>query len=191
MAEWKQKQRHMNYYNYTAHIYNTRYTEEQNLKIKVAIENLELKRDSSILDLGCGTGLLLPKIQEIAKEIVGLDLSKGMLKEVKQFIRHSTNIHFVLADADHTPLRHDYFDMAFAITLLQNMPNPHQALNEIKRVTKLNSSIIITILKKQLTEQFFLNLLRKAELKPRIQKTDDNLKCHIAICRKCSKNSLE
>lgn len=184
MAEWKQKRQHMHHYNHTAQIYNTRYTEEQNLKIKAAVENLELNRESFTLDLGCGTGLLLPKIQKTAKNIVGLDISKGMLKEITPCKEHSANIHLILADADHTPLRNNYFDTVFAITLLQNMPTPLKTLQEAKRITKPNGLIVVTGLKKHFTKHSFTKLLKDAKLKTKLPKRDNNLKCHTAICKK-------
>lgn len=185
MAEWKQKRQHMHHYNRTAHSYNTRYTQEQNLKIKAAFENLELKRQSSILDLGCGTGLLLPKIQEMAKNIVGLDVSKGMLKEIDPCIKRSTNVHLILADADRNPFRNNYFETVFAITLLQNMPNPRKTLQEIKRITKTEASIIVSGLKKHYAKHFFVKLLKNENLRIKSLKADDNLKCYIATCEKC------
>jgi len=186
MTEWKQKRQHMHYYNRTANLYKLRYTEEQNLKIKAAVENLEFPKQGSILDLGCGTGLLLPRIQEMAKNIVGLDISKDMLGEVKHSMKRSVNVHLVLGDADNTPFRNNYFDAVFAITLLQNMPNPQHTLKEVKRVTKPNASMIVTALKKRFTENSFLKLLKEANLKHKLLETDPNLKCHIAICEKCN-----
>lgn len=186
MAEWKEKRQHMRHYNHTAHLYNLRYTEEQNLKIKVATENFDHAKQGLILDLGCGTGLLLPKIREMAKDVVGLDISKGMLEAVNPFVKRSANVHLVLADADHTPFRSGYFDTVFAITLLQNMPNPHNTLQEVKRITKSNASIIVTALKKRFTEHSFLELLEKADLQPKLLKSDADLKCHIAACKKHS-----
>jgi len=184
MTEWKQKLQHIHHYNRTANLYNLRYTEEQNLKIKAAVENLELEKQRSILDMGCGTGLLLPRIRKMAENVVGLDISKGMLGEVKSSIKRSANVHFVLADADNTPFRNNYFDMAFAITLLQNMPNPHHTLQEAKRITKPNASIIVTALKKRFTEHSFLKLLEEADLEPKLLKTGPKLKCHIATCKR-------
>jgi ubiquinone/menaquinone biosynthesis C-methylase UbiE len=139
-----------------------------------------------ILDLGCGTGLLLQKIRDMAKNVVGLDISKGMLEAVNLFVKRSANVHLVLADADHAPFRSGYFDTVFAITLLQNMPNPHNTLQEVKRITKPNASIIVTALKKRFTEGSFLKLLEKANLQPKLLKSDADLKCHIAACKKCN-----
>ncbi len=174
----------MNHYNRTAHLYNRRYAEEQNLKITVAVELLNSKRHSSILDLGCGTGLLIARIGKTAKDIVGLDISKSMLKEIELSTRHSANVHLVLADADQTPLRFGYFDIVFAITLLQNMPDQYRTLQEMKHVTKINAMIIVTGLKKHFTEHRFTRLLKSMNLRVRLLRRDDVLKCHVAACQK-------
>jgi ubiquinone/menaquinone biosynthesis C-methylase UbiE len=193
MAQWKQKRAHMRHYDQTAHLYNTRYAEEQNLKMKAALRSLKPKIQSRYIDLGCGTGLLLPKIVKSAKNIVCLDISKGMLKEVKPNSRHSANVHLIQADADYTPLRHGYFDVAFAITLLQNTPHPEQSLQEMKRITKPDAAMIITGLKKCFTPKSLFSLLQDAGFQTHLLNTDDNLKCHIASCRKlnpqCASNS--
>lgn len=174
----------MCHYNHTAHIYNTRYAEEQTLKIEAAARNLKLRKQGSILDLGCGTGLLLTKIRTMAKNIVCLDVSKGMLREIETGIKHLPSIHLILADADNAPIRDDFFDTVFAITLLQNMPSPHQTLQEMKRITKPDATIIVTGLKKHFTQSYFLRLLEDAALKTKQLKADDKLKCYIALCEK-------
>ncbi len=184
MTEWKQKRQHRAHYNRTAHIYNIRYAEEQNFKIKAAVKNLKLGIQYSILDLGCGTGLLFSKIQKTAKNIVGLDISKGMLKKARH--NCSMNIHFILADADHVPLQNSRFDMVFAITLIQNIPNPIRTLQEAERITKSNASIIVSGLKKHFTHHSFVKLLKNAKLRAELLITDDDLKCYLAICKKCN-----
>ena len=184
MAQWKQKRTHIRHYDQTAHLYNTRYAEEQNLKVEAVLKSLKPAIQSRYIDLGCGTGLLLPKIMKNAKNIVCLDMSKGMLKEVKPSLRHSVNVHLIQADVDYTPLRSGYFNMAFAITLLQNTPNPKQSLQEMKRVTKPDATMIITGLKKCFTPKSLLAILQNAGFQTYLLNTDGNLKCHIASCSK-------
>jgi len=185
MVAWKQKRQHIHHYNRIAHIYNTRYREEQNLKTKTALEHFEHKKQDAILDLGCGTGLLIPKIRKKARTIVSLDISKNMLKEVLPLAKHSADIHLVIADADYTPFRDGCFDTVFAITLLQNMPHPKKTLQEIGRIMKPNAVMIVTGLKKHFAGETFLSLLKSSGLSAGLLKTDDFLRCHIAICKKC------
>lgn len=184
MVEWKQKLQNRNHYDKTAHLYNTRYEEEQNIKFKVVLRDLKIRKKDSILDLGCGTGLLLQKIQRKAESIVGVDLSRKMLEKAKDYTRISGNVQLILADADHIPVIERCFDTVFAITLLQNVPSPFTTLQEIKRITKRDSIIFITGLKKSFSIKSFQNLLENAEMQAKLVKTCEESKCFIAICRK-------
>jgi len=70
-----------------------------------------------------------------------------------------------------------------AITLIQNMPNPTETLNEIKRVAKANASIVVTGLKKIFDRNTLEQLLKGAGLGI-IVIEGENLKCHVAVCTK-------
>ncbi|UCH32629.1 MAG: class I SAM-dependent methyltransferase [Candidatus Bathyarchaeota archaeon] len=184
MADWEQKREHRNHYNNTADIYDDRYLNEQNAKIETALKHLELKNQGSIIDLGCGTGLLLPKIQRSTRQVVGLDISRTMLRKIELRKKRGANIHLILADADQTPLQQSCFDILFAVTLLQNMPNPLNTLLEMRRIIKADGVIVVTGLKKKYSERRFIKHLKSAGLKAELLETDNNIKCHIAICRK-------
>lgn len=183
MAGWKQKRQQRNLYNRTAHIYDLRYENEQRSKFRAVLNNLNVDSDSLVLDLGCGTGLLLSELRG-AKEIVGLDISREMLHRAKRIVSVIENIHLVLGDADHVPLRCSHFDLVFAITLLQNIPNPSSTLQEIKRITKPNASISVTGMKIHFPEGCFAKLLQVSRMKAKFVMEKDNIKCHIAICKK-------
>lgn len=184
MSKWKQKLRHKNHYNNTAYLYNILYEEEQGAKIKIALGNLKIRKQDYVLDLGCGTGLLLLEIQETAEMIVGIDVSRSMLEKAKFSLGQTTNIHLIMADADYTPLKKKCFDKVFAITLLQNLPDPVNTLQEMMRVTKPSSSIIITGLKKYFKEGSFLKLLENAKMQIDLAKTGEESKGYVAMCRK-------
>lgn len=183
MMGWRQKRRYMRFYNSTAHIYDLRYSEEQLLKIGEALESLKLERKSSVLDMGCGTCLLTSKIHSLAGTILCLDVSKSMLREAKSHLRNLPKVHLVLADADNMPFREGYFDVVFAITLLQNMPIPFITLEEMKRVSKHDAQLVVTGLKKCFTDFSFLKLLEKTSLKVEVLRTDEKLKCYVAKCK--------
>jgi ubiquinone/menaquinone biosynthesis C-methylase UbiE len=183
MAAWTEKRRHIRYYDRIAPAYNGLYQEEQRRKMAAALGQVQLPPRGFILDLGCGTGLLASsKIREQARTVVGLDASRGMLSLVDATVKSSRNVHFVLADADHAPFRHECFDAVFAITLLQNMPNPPETLREIRRLAKHDAAIIVTGLKKCFSPDSFIQLLADAKLEAKLLDADAGVKCHIASC---------
>ncbi|MCK4497610.1 class I SAM-dependent methyltransferase [Candidatus Bathyarchaeota archaeon] len=184
MTYWSQKEEQMLRYDSTAYLYNTRYEEEQRLKFDAALQDFQSENGSLILDLGCGTGLLFPRILDRSDEIVGLDISKKMLRRSCPLASSSAKINLVLADADHPPFRTSCFDTVFAMTLLQNMPDPHHTLIGIKNLIKPEGRIIITSLDNINDEQAFLALLHQTGFDLIRFRAIDNLKCHLAVCHR-------
>ena len=182
MTEWNKKRKVMRRYNYSASVYDTQYGEEQEAKIKAALNEIKLKRDSLVLDVGCGTGLLFPHIAEDADLVVGLDFSLNILRQARKRAKQFLNIAILRADANFLPFPDKTFNMVFAITLLQNMPNPLGGLYEIKRVAQSKAAVIVTGLKKEFSKEEFTELLKKAKLEVSVLKADEQLKGYIAIC---------
>jgi ubiquinone/menaquinone biosynthesis C-methylase UbiE len=185
MDEWNQKLDVMQYYSLTAKSYDELYAAEQRMKIEAALKRVSLTPNSLILDCGCGTGLLFEYVANKAQTIVGLDFSRGLLEEAKKKAKRFQNVHLILADADHTPLKDDIFSHVFAITLLQNLPNPERTLTELLRVSRNSAFLIITGLKRKFSLESFEALLHKLKLNiVEIICGDEALKCYVAVCIK-------
>ncbi len=181
MNKWDQKRKVMRRYDLTAQLYDVRYAEEQEAKYKVALENLKIVRNSFILDVGCGTGLLFSHVAAQAETVVGVDVSRKLLLQAKERAKNYRNVHLVQADADHLPFKNDYFTVVFTFTVLQNMPKPAETLNEIKRTAKHDAFIAITGLKKTFSLEAFRELLQQAGLRVVSLKDDGTLKCYVAV----------
>jgi ubiquinone/menaquinone biosynthesis C-methylase UbiE len=181
MSEWDKKRDVMQRYDLTAHIYDMRYAEEQTAKIEAAMESINMERESLVLDVGCGTGLLFNYVANKAEAVVGLDISRETLLQAKERAKKFPNVHLILADADNMPLKEGIFSHFFAVTLIQNMPSPFKTLNKVKRVTKGNAVIVVTGLKKKFSIEVFKSLLQNAGLNV-IALKSENLNCHVAVC---------
>ncbi len=180
MNTWDQKRKLIRRYDLTAKMYDVRYAEEQELKYKTALKRLKAIRNGSALDVGCGTGLLFKHVAAEAKTVVGVDISGKLLLRAKESARDFRNVHLVQADADHMPFKDNHFSVVFAFTVLQNMPKPLETLNEIKRVAKLEASIVVTGLKKAFSLEAFGMLLQSAGLRLVSLEDADALKCYVA-----------
>ncbi len=71
---------------------------------KEAVEWLELREGDTVVDIGCGTGVNFPLLEEkIGNQgkIIGLDYTEAMLKEARDKIRRNrwTNITLIKGDA--------------------------------------------------------------------------------------------
>jgi ubiquinone/menaquinone biosynthesis C-methylase UbiE len=181
MNEWRKKRRIMRSYDATAHIYDTRYAEEQAAKIEAALDDLCIDKHSLVLDAGCGTGILFDYVAKTVEEVVGFDISKKALLQAKKRTKNLENINLIKADADNMPLKEDIFAYVFAITLMQNVPSPAKTLEEIKRVARDNAIIVVTGMKKVFTLKSFEDMLANACLKI-VALKEEGLKCYVAIC---------
>jgi len=182
MTEWNKKRKVMRRYDYSAFVYDTQYFGEQEAKIKAALNELKLEKGSLILDAGCGTGLLFPHTAEDADLLVGIDFSANILKQARKRAKQYSQVAILLADVDFLPFPDKTFNLVFAVTLLQNMPDPLHGLCEIKRVAQSKATVIATGLRKRFSMEEFAQLLEKARLEISILKADEQLKGYIAIC---------
>jgi len=188
MAEWNEKRNVMCHYNQLSRVYDRQYANEQKTKIEATLENVSLNKKDFVLDVGCGTGLLFPYIANRVQFIIGIDISRKLLKKARTRRKCYPNTHILLADADHLPFQNQIFHRIFAITLLQNIPKPFATLQEIKRVSKNDATITVTGLKKKFTKETFTTVLKNAKLEIFILKTDDDLKDYIATCHLKNQN---
>ncbi|MEM2125949.1 MAG: methyltransferase domain-containing protein [Candidatus Methanosuratincola sp.] len=133
-------------YNATAGIYDMRYREEQQLKIGFLLNRVGLRDGDTVIDAGCGTGLLLEAVSERAKtRLVGLDSSIGMLREAK---RKGLDADLVLGDIESMPFRDCVADAVFSVSVIQLADDPGQAVSEIRRISKAGGAIAISYLKR-------------------------------------------
>lgn len=183
MSERDKKRDVMHRYDLTAHIYDIRYAEEQTAKIEAVMESISMEKEGLVLDVGCGTGLLFEYVANKAEAIVGLDISRETLLQAKKRAKKFANVHLILADSDNIPVKKDVFNHVFALTLIQNTPNPLKTLNEIKQVSKQNAVIIVTGLTKKFPIKAFERLLHDAGFDV-IAVKSESLNCHVAVCSK-------
>jgi len=179
---WRKKRSIMRRYDITAPMYEVRYSGEQTAKIEAALAHLEIGENASVLDVGCGTGLLFSHLAHRRQgTIVGVDISKKTLIQAKARSNGLSKVHLLLGDADYLPFRDHVFEHVFAFTLIQNMPNPLESLKELRRVNVPHGRLIVTGLKSIFTREQFRNLLSDAGLCAAAME-EDGLRCYVAVC---------
>ena len=90
-----------------------------------------------MLEVGCGTGLILQRLARKARRAVGVDLSPGMLEVAR---KRGLDVH--VADACDLPFDDETFDLACSFKVLAHVPDTSKALAEMARVTRPGGSVV-------------------------------------------------
>jgi demethylmenaquinone methyltransferase/2-methoxy-6-polyprenyl-1,4-benzoquinol methylase len=105
------------------------------------------KKPSTILDIATGTGdLAILFATTSATEIIGLDISQGMLDIGKQKIeaqKLDSKIQMVLGDGENIPYADNYFDVITVAYGVRNFEHLEKGLSEILRTLKPGGQFII------------------------------------------------
>ena len=131
-------------YKFLASIYDLIYGQTlQNGREALGVQ-LASERGQRILEIGVGTGLMLP-LYPIPSEITGVDVSAEMLQKAEQNVqaRGLKNISLLLADGEHTALESDYFHHVVLAYIYSVTPQPEALIAEAFRVCKPGGHIWI------------------------------------------------
>ncbi|MCM4168614.1 Demethylmenaquinone methyltransferase [Arenibacter antarcticus] len=105
------------------------------------------KNPESILDIATGTGdLAINMVETGAKEIIGLDISPGMLEVGRKKIaakKMGNTIKMIVGDSENLPFEDNSFDAITVAFGVRNFDNLEKGLSEIHRVLKQNGTFVI------------------------------------------------
>lgn len=117
-------------------------------KIQCTVEMVEkslklLRRQSRILDLGCGQGHITSIVKRSCPdiEISGLDYS---VSAIEYAVDHFPEVDFAVGDAYECPYGENYFDIIICNNLWEHVPDPLFLLSRIKRILKPSGFLIIS-----------------------------------------------
>jgi len=91
-----------------------------------------------VLEVGCGTGLILGRLAQHADSAWGVDLSPGMVRVAKE-----RGLKVVLGSVTDLPFADESFDLVCSFKVLAHVPNIGRALAEIARVTKPGGQMVL------------------------------------------------
>ncbi|MEW6993787.1 malonyl-ACP O-methyltransferase BioC [Colwelliaceae bacterium MEBiC 14330] len=102
------------------------------------------RNDLTVLDLGSGTGFFTDLLASSYEHVIGLDISKNMLKFAKE--NRNKSIIWLEADAHEIPLKDNSIDFIYSNLVMQWFDPLEQAMSEILRVLKPGGLLIFTTL---------------------------------------------
>jgi len=126
-----------------ASTYNRIWTRYLTRSIDLTVEHLSLGGTARVLDVGCGTGLLLKRLSRSHPEVelVGVDLSPQMLAIAQRCLAGQASI--AVADAVALPVQDSAVDVLVSSSVFHYLPEPEQALTEWRRVMRPGGQLVI------------------------------------------------
>ena len=119
--------------------------EERASQLLEVVKWFELNQGDSVLDVGTGTGILLPLLREAIGpngRLLAMDFSFKMLKEAKRRLGLGEKILFN-ASVETIPFRANQFDRVTCFSAFPHFPHKAQALSEMARVLKNDGRLFI------------------------------------------------
>ena len=123
-AAWYERERHDGYHRMI-----------DDLEVDLLSEHVQ-GRD--VLEVGCGTGLILHRVAQGAKRAVGIDISQGMLEQAQR-----RGLEVAQADVLALPFEDASFDVVYSFKVLAHVADIDQALREMARVTRPGGKLFL------------------------------------------------
>lgn len=91
-----------------------------------------------VLEVGCGTGLILDRVARKADSAFGIDISAGMLHKAE-----ARGLDVAQADVTALPFANESFDVVYSFKVLAHVKDIDRALQEMARVTRRGGLLIL------------------------------------------------
>jgi len=125
-------------------------------------ELFKLASPKSLLDVGCGEGVLVHQWAGKLKDrrIVGIDLEEASIQAGWKK-RTAPNLEYKIMRAEDLPFKNNEFDVATAIEVLEHVPDPEHTVSEMARVAK--SYLLVSVPREPIWR--IVNMMRGAYLR--------------------------
>ena len=126
--------------------YLTSAVHAQGEDLPVMVDSANLRGDERVLDAGCGAGHTAASFAPYAAEVVALDFTASMLRQVEVLAedRGHTNISTRLGDVENLPFPNSSFDLVVSRYSAHHWARPGKALGEFRRVLKDGGQFILS-----------------------------------------------
>jgi ubiquinone/menaquinone biosynthesis C-methylase UbiE len=113
----------------------------------LTISVMSFRKDSKVLDVGCGTGFAVLQLAALVSEgrVCGIDISPNMIQQARMKVppELSPRVEFREGSSAKIPYPDEFFDNLLCTNSFHHYPDPLLALGEMQRVLKPGGQLVI------------------------------------------------
>ena len=138
----------------------------ENKRIRVLIQEADIRENDELLEVGCGAGHILERIDK--GNLTGIDISPVQIERAEKRLGNKAKL--ILANGELLPFKDKSFDRILCTEVFEHVLEPEKLLMEMKRVLKDNGMISLSIPNEKLiiiTKKILLNSGLRRVLEPK------------------------
>ena len=118
---------------------------------KLVLDLVPENKSQKILELGVGPGIYYKVFAQRNHYVIGIDISKEMLKKTRTNLKinYYNTSNLILADAEFLPFRINSIDIINCIEVLRHLPQPYKTIwnvfREMQRILSKQGFILLTL----------------------------------------------
>ena len=110
----------------------------------IALSTASVQKGKIAADIGAGTGFISEGLIQEGLQVIAVDQSEAILKEMKRKFAGIETIDYRVGQAQNLPISDATVDYAFANMYLHHVESPPKAIKEMVRILKPGGKLVIT-----------------------------------------------
>lgn len=103
------------------------------------------KPGGKVLDVGCGSGIMVESLTALDCEYWGIDPAEKMIADGQKRFAGMSNVHLAVGSAEKLDFPDNHFDAVLCMGVLERVPDDKNALAEMVRVLKPGGTLMVTV----------------------------------------------